>query len=180
MFSQDEYWGEFCPSAVIDCITGEATALINYTWWAASYPRIVLLRNDRCSSLPLSAPHSGLQLRYSTLRYIPPSQSALLLYAGRSSIFLLLHCRLLTSLPFRRCSAWIGCCAGYVLLNLRQHSLACICAPQFHSALLHHHRHSLLPTLHCTSATPPVLLAPLIFPQIHHIPCQTPFWFTTS
>jgi len=38
MFSQDEYRGKFCPSTVTDCITAEATALINYTWWAASYP----------------------------------------------------------------------------------------------------------------------------------------------
>jgi len=33
MFSQDEYRGKFCPSLVMDCITTEATALINYTWW---------------------------------------------------------------------------------------------------------------------------------------------------
>jgi hypothetical protein len=39
MFSKDEYRGKFCPSTVIDCLTPEATALlINYTWWAASYP----------------------------------------------------------------------------------------------------------------------------------------------
>jgi len=47
MFSQDEYQGKCCPSTVIDCITAEATPpLINYTWWAASYPtsRMMLLR----------------------------------------------------------------------------------------------------------------------------------------
>jgi len=47
MFSQDEYQGKFRPSTVIDCISAGATALlINYTWWAASYPtsRTVLLR----------------------------------------------------------------------------------------------------------------------------------------
>jgi len=39
MFPQDEYRGKFGPSTVIDCITAEAIALlINYTWWAASYP----------------------------------------------------------------------------------------------------------------------------------------------
>jgi len=38
MFSQDEYQGKFCPFTVMDCITAEATALINYTWFAASYP----------------------------------------------------------------------------------------------------------------------------------------------
>jgi len=37
MFSQDEYWGKFCPSTVMDCITAETTALINKTWLAASY-----------------------------------------------------------------------------------------------------------------------------------------------
>jgi hypothetical protein len=31
MFSQDEYGGKFCPSTVMDCITAEANALINYS-----------------------------------------------------------------------------------------------------------------------------------------------------
>jgi len=38
MFSQDEYPGKFCPSLVMDCITAEATALINYTWWGCLIP----------------------------------------------------------------------------------------------------------------------------------------------
>jgi len=38
MFSQDEYQGKICHSTVIDSVTAEATALINYTWWAASHP----------------------------------------------------------------------------------------------------------------------------------------------
>jgi hypothetical protein len=38
LFSEDEYQGKFCPSTVMDCITAEATALINFTWWAATYP----------------------------------------------------------------------------------------------------------------------------------------------
>ena len=38
MFSQDEYQGKLCPSTVMDCITAEVTALINYTWGANSYP----------------------------------------------------------------------------------------------------------------------------------------------
>jgi len=57
----------------------------------------------------------------------------------------LFHSRLVTSLPFRRCSAWMGCSAGYALLNPRRRSLAWIFAPQFHSALLHHHQHSPCP-----------------------------------
>ena len=39
----------------------------------------------------------------------------------------------------------MGCSAGYALLNLHRRSLAWICAPQFHSALLHHHQHSPCP-----------------------------------
>jgi hypothetical protein len=31
MFSPEEYRGKYCPSTVMDCITAEATALINYT-----------------------------------------------------------------------------------------------------------------------------------------------------
>ena len=54
----------------------------------------------------------------------------------------LFHSRLFSSLPFRRCSAWIGCCDGYALLNPCRRSLAWICAPQFHSAPLHSHQHS--------------------------------------
>jgi hypothetical protein len=39
MFSQDEFRGKFCPSPVMDCITAEASALINYTWWSCFIPR---------------------------------------------------------------------------------------------------------------------------------------------
>jgi hypothetical protein len=38
MFSQDEYRGKFCHFPVMDCITAEATALINYTWWGCFIP----------------------------------------------------------------------------------------------------------------------------------------------
>jgi hypothetical protein len=30
MFSQDEYWGKFCPSTVIDCIIAEASVHIKF------------------------------------------------------------------------------------------------------------------------------------------------------
>jgi len=58
MFSQDDYQGTFGPSTVKDCINAEDTALINYTWCAASYPPppMVLLRYDRCCSIPIGAP----------------------------------------------------------------------------------------------------------------------------
>jgi hypothetical protein len=38
MFSQDEYRGKFCPSTVMNCITAETTALINYAWWGCFIP----------------------------------------------------------------------------------------------------------------------------------------------
>jgi hypothetical protein len=63
MFSQDEYRRKFCPSPVMDCITADATALINYTWWGCFIPPMVLLRYNRRSSIPIGAPQSGLALR---------------------------------------------------------------------------------------------------------------------
>ena len=58
MFSQDEYRGKFCPSTVMNCITAEATALINYTWWGCFIPppTMVLLRYNRRSSIPIGTP----------------------------------------------------------------------------------------------------------------------------
>jgi len=146
MFSQDEYQGKFCPSTVMDCITAEATALINYTWCAASYPPPrVLLRYNRHSSIPAGAPQSGLVLWYLIQRYI-------LHFCGRSSSRMgapqspprprsgaaLFHSRLFTSLPFGDAQhRWVA--------PLDRRSSAWICAPQFHSALLHHHHHSPCP-----------------------------------
>ena len=88
MFSQDEYRGKICLSTVIDCITAEVTALINYTWCAASSlpPPMVLLRYNRRFSIPIGAPQSGLVLWYFIQRFILPFLSALLLWKGLSSI----------------------------------------------------------------------------------------------
>jgi len=88
MFSQDEYWGKFCTSTVIDCITAEATALINYTWWASSYPPppMVLLCYNRRSWSHVGTPQSGLALHYLIQHSFSPSLLALLLQDGRSSI----------------------------------------------------------------------------------------------
>jgi len=145
MFSQDEYRGKFCPSMVMDCISADATALINYTWWAASYPPMVLLRYNRRSSIPIRAPQCGLALQYfiqrsillfcrsSTSRMGPPQSPP----RPRSGVPLL-HSRLYTSLRFgdaqRRWAA-----------PLDRRSLAWICSPQIHSALLYHHHHSSCP-----------------------------------
>jgi len=82
MFSQDEYPGKFCPSMVIDCTTAEAIALITITHGGtASYPPppMVLLRNGRCSSIPVGAPQSGIALRYFIQRSIVPCLLGLLL-----------------------------------------------------------------------------------------------------
>jgi len=91
----------------------------------------------------------------------------------------LFHFRLVTSLPFPRCSAWMGCSAGYVLLNPHQRSLAWIFAPQFHSALCHQHQHS-----PCPPRTPhqALLLSwwrTLFSPEFVIFAFPTPFWFTT-
>jgi hypothetical protein len=64
MFSQDEYQGKFCPSPVMDCITAEATALINYTCWGCFIPPMVLLCYNRRSSIHIGAPQCGLALLY--------------------------------------------------------------------------------------------------------------------
>jgi len=76
MFSQDQYQGKICLSTVIDCIAAEATAVIKYTWWAASYPpspneapphQRALLNPRRCSSLWIGASifHSALHTAWS-------------------------------------------------------------------------------------------------------------------
>jgi len=60
MFSQDGYQGEFCHSTVIDCITAEAIALINYICWGC------FIRPPPppkwCSSDKIGAPQSLLAL----------------------------------------------------------------------------------------------------------------------
>jgi hypothetical protein len=79
--------------------------------------------------------------------------------------------RLFTSLPFRRCSAWMGCFTRYVVLDPRQRLLAWICAPPFDSGLLHRHQHfpclastthhALLLSLWCTSLPTEFIILPL-------------------
>jgi len=150
MLSQDEYQSKFCPPTVIDCITAEAITHINYTlcgcfkppqWWSSSIigvPRSLsaLLSLDRPFDISFSTPSCLVCLRSPSRIGAPQSPPWPWLGAP------LFHSRLFTSHPIWRCSAWIGCAAGYALLNPRQHSLAWICAPPFHSALLDHHQHS--------------------------------------
>ena len=155
MFSQDEYRGKFCPSTVMNCITAEATALINYTWWGCFIPPLwfssaiigapqspsALLRYHRRSSIPIGAPQSGLALRYfiqrSILHFCRRSSSRMGAPRPRSGAPLF-HSTLFPSLPF-------GDTQHRWAAPLDRRSLAWICAPQFHSALLHHHHHSPCP-----------------------------------
>jgi hypothetical protein len=156
MFSQDEYRGKFCPSTVIDCIIAEATALlINYTWWAASYPT-----SQWCSYARIGAPQSPSallnplsDLDLERLYVIPDSE-----------------------LPSPFCDAqhgwllrWMGAPQPpSALLGPALLPSVTFPAPPSTSALP-------LPTLHSTSGTPHLLVAHLFFLRIHHIPFQTPF-----
>jgi len=62
MFSQDEYWGKFCLSTVIDCITAEAIAQIIFKLHMLGLPHtpssMVLLRYNMGSSMPIGAHQS--------------------------------------------------------------------------------------------------------------------------
>jgi len=145
---------------------------------------MVLLQLYRCSSIPIGAPQSLLTVLrqdwtfnsscsapycpfgpypYSSLgapRFTSqPRLGSPQFYSG-----------VFASLPFRRCSPLMGCSAYYALLDLSRHSLAWISAPHFHSALHHHHQHSLSPprTPHqalllcfwCTSLPPEFIILP--------------------
>jgi len=145
MFSQADYWGNFCPSSVMNCITAEATAVINYTWWADPYPPMVLLCYNRCSLIPIRAPQSGLALRWfiqCSMRHFhlcSPSRMGVPQSPPQPrSGAPLFHSRPFTFLPFGNAQhRWAA--------PLDRRSLGWICTPQFHSALLHHQHHSPCP-----------------------------------
>ena len=99
-------------------------------------PAMVLVRYIRCPSIPLSAPYGLFSPLSSSRMGAPESPPQPRLGAP------LFHSRLFASIPFGRCSAWMGCSAGFGLLDPHRHSFAWICTLQFHSALLHHHQHS--------------------------------------
>jgi len=137
MFSQDEYRGKFCPSAVTDCISAEAIALIKF-----KLHMVGLLHTPPpqwCSSAIIGAPQSPSALHNPRRRSSIPSALLSLdwcfnisfsapdcLFCPRSSSRMgaplsppqprlgapLFHSRLFTSLPVRRCSAWMGCSAA--------------------------------------------------------------------
>ena len=100
MSSLEEYRGKFCPSPVMDCITAEATALINYTWWGSFIPPMVLLHYNRCSSIPIGAPQSGLALRY----FIQRSILHFCRHSSTSIRSASISFQTLSLSPFRRCS----------------------------------------------------------------------------
>jgi len=106
---------------------------------------MVHLRYNRRSPIPVGAPQSGLALSYII-------QRSILHFCRRSSSRMgaaqspprprsgapLFHSRLFTSLPF-------GDAQHRWTAPLDRRSLAWFCAPQFHSALLHHHHLSSCP-----------------------------------
>ena len=109
---------------------------------AASYPPppMVLLHYNRCSSISISSPQSGLVLRY----FIQHSILHFFWCSSRMGAFRprsgapLFYSRLIISLP-------LGDAQHTWATPLDRRSLTSICAPQFHSALLHHHHHSPCP-----------------------------------
>ena len=108
-------------------------------------PPMVILRYNRRSSIPIGAPQSRMALRYFIQRSILPFPGRLSSRMGapqsppRPRIEApLFHSRLVATLPFQRCSAWMGSSAGYALLNPCRRSLGWIFTPQFHSVLLEH------------------------------------------
>jgi len=105
----------------------------------ASQSTLALITLDWCFNISFSVPYFLLCPRSSSRLGAPHSPPWPQFGAPRYDSW---H---FNSLPFRRCSAWMGCSAGYALLNSHWHSLAWICTPQFHSALLHYHQHSPCP-----------------------------------
>jgi len=108
-------------------------------------PPMVLLHYNRRSWIPVGAPQCGLELWYfiqcSILHFCrrsssrmgaPPSPSQPRSGAPR------VHSRIFTSLPF-------GDAQYRLAAPLGRRSLGWIFAPQFHSALLHHHHLSACP-----------------------------------
>jgi len=182
-FSQDGYRGKFCPSMVIDYITAEAIALINYTWWGC----FILPPPQWCCLAIIGAPQSLLALHSLDWRFdilftapyclvCPCSSSRVGASESSPQSQLgvpLFYFQLFTSLPCQCCSAWVVCSTAYARLNPYWCSLGWICAPQFHSALVHHHQHSpcpprtphlvLLLSLWHTSVFPEFIIVPFKF-----------------
>jgi len=182
MFSWDEYWGKFCPSMVIDCISANATALINYKLRAASYP-------PWCVFTPWGTVQSPSALIcldwYSNILFRTPYHPVLLVllnavgtpWPGMGPP--LFYSRLFTPFGAALLGCMLLCCIGspQSLLALLGMDLY----PLLHSLLLYHLLYSPCPpcTLHirallfswwCTSFSSEYLI----------VAFQTPFWFTTD
>jgi len=163
MFSQNEYWGEFCPSMVIrlyycrsHCTTHQFHMVGCFIhppspeWYSSARIRghqlsLALLSLDWGFDISFSAPQSHLRPRLGAP---------------------LFHSRLFASLPFWWCTAWMTA-------PLDRRSSMTFRAPPSTSALPS-------PTPHSTSGTPRFLLAHLFFLRNHPIAFQTPLWFTAS
>jgi len=150
VFSQNEYQDKLCPSTVIDCITVEATALlINYTWWAASYPPL-----QWCFHARIGIPQSLSAL----LNLLPDLNLKLINFILNS-----LHPFPFGNAQHRWMLRWIGAPHPLsALLGLALLPSITFRASPSTSAIP-------LPTLHSTSGTSPFPVANLFFLRIHHI-----------
>jgi len=126
IFSWDKYWGKFCLSTVIDFITAEATALINYKSYAASYHPLELFRSHWFSLLPIGACQPWVILQY----FIPHSRPLFTNVATQSAWYSSpsswsTSSLLQTIYPISVLLRLHGCCfAGCTLINPFQYSLA--------------------------------------------------------
>jgi len=119
MFSQDEYQGKFCPSTVMNCITAEATALINYPWWGCFIPPpMVILHSNRHSLIPIGAPPQLMAL------LDPHRHSSAIIGAAQSASALLsLDWRFDSSFSAPDCISVGAASLEWVLLDLDQERL---------------------------------------------------------
>ena len=173
-FSQEEYRRKFCSSIVIDCITAEATALINQTLVGSFIPPPP---HTLCSSALLGTPQSPSALHrlvsHFNMSFGAPcpllcqhSSSKIVTSQSSPQPWLevpLFHSRLFTPCPLQCCSAWMAApldwhsslriCAPlprFALLKYILHSSMTICTPLVHpvrphQALLHSWSHTTFP-----------------------------------
>ena len=142
MFSEDEFWGTFCPSPMMK-FTPEATALGNHPFVCRFEPppplspqHVAQLRYDKCSSIPVGTPQPRFTLFYILPQSIPPLSVLLHLDRDSSIPSVLISSPRFVSVLHTPISAVLR--AGYNLLDSHWHSLVRIFAPILESALVTH------------------------------------------